>query len=131
MTSEDSTKPVETVPPEAMRPIRTIYIAPHDFPLIAALLKKAKREGWSFSEMVLQALRFYALRHSKDNDQFRLDPWNKDPGLLALPTLGEIPREEYFEKLSEADVLLLAKKIRGWKAAIHPKIRELDYKWDW
>lgn len=136
MSSEDSSKEsarkeTEPIPVEAMKPIRTIYIAPHDFPLMAELLKKAKKEGWSFSRLVFEALYFYAAKHSKDNSQFQIEHWVKTPSFLALPTLGETPTPESLSEMPEQDIKLLATRVRHWVTLLNPLIRELDWKWRW
>lgn len=100
-------------------------------PIWEELKKKAKKEGKSFQKFLEEDILLpYAKKHLRDNPSFTLYPWMKKSDFKALPTIGEDPFD-YLSDVSEEDLILLAKKIKSWKTAIHPLIRELDYKWDW
>jgi hypothetical protein len=70
--------------------ITTIWIKDHDWETWRKFVELAKREGRSASELIMNYVRDYVERHSK-NPITPLDKWVENPNLVLFPTLGEPP----------------------------------------
>jgi crotonobetainyl-CoA:carnitine CoA-transferase CaiB-like acyl-CoA transferase len=77
--------------------ITTIWIKDHDKETWRKFVELAKREGRSASELIMNYVRDYVERHSK-NPAVPLDTWVTNPGYTLFPTLGEPPD---YKKLRE------------------------------
>jgi hypothetical protein len=71
-------------------PITTVWIKEHEKETWRKFVELAKREGRSASDLIMNYVRDYVERHSK-NPAVPLDTWVTNPHYTLFPTLGEPP----------------------------------------
>jgi hypothetical protein len=73
-----------------MAKVKTISVKDAELHIWEEFVKLAAREGRTASELVMDWVKDYVERHSK-NPITPLDKWVENPNLVLFPTLGEPP----------------------------------------